>query len=149
MTFHALHKEHGPVVRTAPNELSFIDLEALKMIHSARQKVKSVFPKNHGTFKEIRKQIAHSVLIAGDDDHRRMRKALNHAFSERNLQEQEARIQSHVEKLIEGLGAEQNGKSVIVDLKERYNYVAFDVIADIVFGELFNTLNESTYRSWL
>lgn len=149
MTFHALHEKYGPIVRTAPNELSFIEPEALKAIYSERQKVKPVFPKNYDTFKETRNQIAHSVFIAGDDDHRRMRKALNHAFSERNLQEQEARIQSHVDELIRGIRAEQNEKSVVVDLNERYNCVAFDVIADIVFGEPFSTLKESTYRSWL
>lgn len=148
VTFHALHREYGPVVRTAPNELSFIEPEALRTIYVERKKTCPVFRKNYDTFNETRNQIAHSVFIAGDDDHARMRKIINHAFSERALRDQEPRIQDHVQTLIQELDIERS-KNGIVDLNEWYNYAAFDIIADAAFGEPFNTLQESTYRSWL
>lgn len=148
VTFHALHKEYGPVVRTAPNELSFIEPEALRTIYAERTKLCPVFKKNYDAFNETRNQIAHSVFIAGDSDHARMRKIINHAFSERALRDQEPRIQSQVQTLILGLDSART-KTGIVDLNEWYNCAAFDIIADAAFGEPFNTLQEPTYRSWL
>src|SRR5947209_6472762 len=36
-TVQKLHKKYGPIVRTAPNELSFIDAQAWKDIYGLRQ----------------------------------------------------------------------------------------------------------------
>ena len=146
MTFHGLHKEYGSVVRTAPNELFFIEPEALRTIYAERTKLCPVFKKNYDTFYETRNQIAHSVFIAGNGDHARMRKIINHAFSERALRDQEPRIQDQVQTLIQGLDSAR-AKTRIVDLNEWYNCAAFDIIADAAFGEPFNTLQETTYRS--
>ena len=149
VTFHALHKKYGPIVRTAPNELSFIEPEALKTIYAERKKLCPVFRKNYDTFNETNNQIAHSVFIAGDADHTRMRRIINHAFSERALRDQEPGIQGHVETLVRRLDAERIKTNGIVDLNEWYNCAAFDIIANATFGEPFNTLMESTYRPWL
>ncbi|KAL9117373.1 MAG: hypothetical protein Q9187_006094, partial [Circinaria calcarea] len=149
VTFHELHQKYGSIIRVAPNELSFTEPEALKTIYAERRKSCPVFRKNYDTFNETRNQIAHSVFIAGDNDHSRMRKIINHAFSERALRDQEPRIQTHVETLITTLDLERSKTNGIVDLNKWYNYAAFDIIADAAFGEPFNTLQESTYRPWL
>lgn len=36
-----------------------------------------------------------------------------------------------------------------VDLNEWYNHAVFDIIADVVFGEPFDTLGNSIYRPWI
>ena len=149
MTFHTLHGKFGPIVRTAPNELSFIDPDALKTIYAERIKFCPVFRKNYDSFNETTNQIAQSVFIADDDDHARMRKIINHAFSERALRDQEPRIQSYVQTLIRRLDIERNKNNGLVDLNQWYNCAAFDIIADTAFGEPFNTLDEPNYRSWL
>ena len=149
MTFLKLHQKYGPVIRTAPNELSFTEPQALKTIYAERRKSCPAFRKNYDTFNETRNQIAHSVFIAGENDHARMRKIINHAFSERAPRNQEPRIQTHVEALITSLDLERSRTKGIVDLNEWYNYAAFDIIADAAFGEPFNTLQELTYRPWL
>lgn len=149
MTFHALHDKFGPIVRTAPNELSFIDPDALKTIYGERKKFGPGFRKNYDTFNETKNQIAHSVFIAGDEDHARMRKVISHAFSKRALQDQEPRIQSYAQTLVQRLDMERINNNGIVDLYEWYNCAAFDIIADTTFGEPFNTLDEPTYRPWL
>ena len=148
VTFHALHQEYGPVIRTAPNELSFIEPGALRAIYAERRKLCPVFRKNYDTFNETRNQISHSVFIAGDSDHSRMRKIINHAFSDRALRDQEPRIQDHVQTLIQGLDSNRS-KGGVLDINEWFNCAAFDIIADAAFGEPFNTLQEPTYRSWL
>lgn len=149
MTFHQLHKKYGPIVRTAPNELSFNDPAALSTLHTEQKSGCPVFPKNYDSFNETRNQISKSVFIAGDSDHTRMRKVINQAFSEQALRDQEPRIQEHVQSLMSQVGVQARDNEGIVDLNEWYNFAAFDIIADAALGEPFNTLEESTYRPWI
>lgn len=130
-TFHKLHEQYGPAVRTAPNEVSFTDPEALKIIYTETRKGHFVFRKNYDTFNETRNQIAHSVFIADDDDHARMRKIINLAFSERPLRDQEPRIQQHIQSFIEQLERKMCQSNGVVDINEWYNFAAFDVITDM------------------
>ncbi|KAI9694166.1 MAG: hypothetical protein M1822_003437 [Bathelium mastoideum] len=146
--FHALHKRYGPVVRTAPNELSFIELDALIKIYAERKKFCPVFRKNYDTFNETNNQISNSVFLASHEDHSRMRKVINPAFSDRALRNQEPRMQRLVQKLILLLD-EQSAKGGAIDLNQWYNYIAFDIIADITFGEPFNTLEDAMYQPWI
>ncbi|KAL8747555.1 MAG: hypothetical protein Q9190_000594 [Brigantiaea leucoxantha] len=147
--FHELHQKYGPIVRTAPNELSFNEPEALEKIYAERGGGCPVFQKNYDTFNETRNQISRSVFIAGDDDHARMRKVINQAFSDQAIRDQEPRIQSHVQTLIQQMEVERGKNDGVVDLNEWYNFAAFDIIADAAFGEPFNTLKETTYRPWI
>ena len=149
MKFHELHQKYGPIVRTAPNELSFNEPEALEKIYAERGGGCPVFQKNYDTFNETRNQISRSVFIAGDDDHARMRKVINQAFSDQAIRDQEPRIQSHVQTLIQQMEVERGKNDGVVDLNEWYNFAAFDIIADAAFGEPFNTLKETTYRPWI
>ena len=146
---HKLHQRYGPIVRTAPNELSFNQPDALNKIYNERGSACPVFPKNYDSFNETRNQISKSVFIAGDDDHARMRKVINQAFSEQALRDQEPRIQSHVHSLMRQVESEARKNDRIIDLNEWYNFAAFDIIADTALGEPFNTIEESTYRPWI
>lgn len=136
-------------MRTAPNELSFNDPDALITIHTEQKAGCPVFPKNYDSFNETRNQISNSVFIAGDSDHARMRKVINQAFSEQALRDQEPRIQSHVQSLMHQVAAQARRNGGTVDLNEWYNFAAFDIIADAALGEPFNTLEEPTYRPWI
>ncbi|KAL8776841.1 MAG: hypothetical protein Q9194_002906 [Teloschistes cf. exilis] len=149
VTFHKLHNEYGPIVRTAPNELSFNRPDALHKIYADQRPGCSVFPKNYDSFKETRNELSSSVFIAGDKDHARMRKVISQAFSEQSLRDQEPRIQGHVHSLIQQVAAAAETNGGVVDLNEWYNFAAFDIIADAALGEPFNTLEEPTYRPWI
>ncbi|KAL8669933.1 MAG: hypothetical protein Q9168_005498 [Polycauliona sp. 1 TL-2023] len=147
--FLELHEEYGPVVRTAPNELSFVEPEALSKIYAEPRPGCPVFPKNYDSFKETRNQISQSVFLAGHSDHARMRAVINQAFSRQALYDQEPRIQSHVQSLIHQIDVAASKSDRIVDLNQWYNFAAFDIIADAALGEPFNTLEDTTYRSWI
>ena len=147
--FKAFHERYGPVVRTAPNEISFTEPTAWENIYGQRQSRYAKFKKNYDTFHQNQNDLAHSLFIAGDADHLRMRKVLAHAFSERSLHEQEPIIQGHVDTLIENLHNHIVHSSQTVDLVDWFNYVAFDIVADLSFGEPFDTLNDSLYRPWV
>lgn len=147
--FRALHEQYGPVVRTAPNEISFAEPTAWETIYGQRQSGYAIFQKNYDTFHQDQNDLAKSLFTAGDADHLRMRKVLAHAFSERSLHEQEPIIQAHIDKLIQNLHHHIGHGSQIFNLVDWFNYVAFDIVADLSFGEPFDTLNQSEYRPWL
>ena len=78
-----------------------------------------------------------------------MRRVLAYALSERSLREQEPLVQAHVDTLIKSLHHQIGQGSQAVDLVDWFNYVAFDIIADLSFGEPFNTLSTNEHRSWV
>ena len=143
-----LHDVYGPIVRTASNELSFIEPSAWKTIYGRSEFGYTPYKKNYDTFNETRNQIGHSIFIADDDDHVRMRKLLNYAFSPQYLRQQEPLMHENVEALLQGLERERSKSTGIVDLIQWYNWAAFDNIADASFGESFKCLRESTNRQW-
>ena len=74
-----LHAQYGEVVRTRPNELSFIGDNAWKDIYMHRQGHKQM--QKAGI--PVNQNKTHSIIIAPDDVHARQRRLLSHAFSER------------------------------------------------------------------
>ena len=148
-TLRELHATYGPVVRTAPNELSFIESSAWKTIYSQRHGDHAKYKKNYETFHQSKSDLSYSLFVANDADHLRMRRVLTHAFSERALKEQEPLIQSHVATLIRRLHEKVDVTEGRVDLVEWYNWTAFDIIADLSFGKPFNCLNNSEFHPWV
>ena len=148
----ALHKKYGPVVRTAPNELSFNSPASWRDIYDFRQGhrpfIKSDFY-DGGTFAD---QCGSIVSERSPDKHGRMKKLLSHAFSQRSLTEQESLISTAVDRFIEmigKIGASQEG----LDITKWFNMLTFDIIGDLAFGETFRGIEsgefENTYQCHL
>lgn len=138
---HELHERYGPVVRLAPNHLSYTDPRAWKDIYGHRS------GPQHAHLPENPKSVVHyrepgfprSILDADRDEHARLRRAVAHGFSDRALREQEPLIQRYVEMLVRGLrDASEGGKAV--DIPRWYNWITFDVIGDLTFAESFGCL---------
>ena len=90
------------------------------------------------------------LLNASDEDHSRQRRLLTHAFSEKALRDQEPLIGLYVDLLITKLYEQISGPSTgKVDMVKWYNFTAFDIIGDLVFGEPFNCLENNQYHSWV
>lgn len=138
-----LHDEYGPVVRTGPNELSFIQPEAWASIMGHRKTGDAENPK-----------AAHYVtppLITGLDrtDHARVRRLMSHGFSSAALREQEPMMQNYINMLIQRLHENcQQGKQAI-DICAWFNYTTFDIIGDLTFGEPFGCLEQSAMHPWV
>jgi len=98
-----LHEQYGPVVRIAPNELSYITATAWKTIYGHRGAAEEM-PKNlKGAGLTRPPNGQHGVLTADRENHARMRRLISHAFSEKALREQEGFLQQYVDLLIKGL----------------------------------------------
>ena len=145
---HELHNEYGPVVRTAPNELSFIDPSAWATIYNRKNRHQTPFRKNYDSFNETRSQIRRSLYLANDEKHAQARKILSHAFSPESHRTQEPLLQRHVQEFMSKIDGERFTGSGIVDLEKWYTWVAFDIVGDTSFGEPFNCVLEPSHREW-
>ncbi|KAK4447093.1 putative sterigmatocystin biosynthesis P450 monooxygenase stcF [Podospora aff. communis PSN243] len=149
---YELHKIYGPVVRIAPWELSYSSAQAWKDIYtgSPNQKsgAKEPMPSNviYGA-DEVEYFGAYSVMFQSSAvEHNRHRRILSPAFSDKSLREQEPTITKHVAMLMQRF---RENAGVPIDLVDWFNYMAFDIIGDLTFGEPFGCLEESKMHPWI
>ena len=146
--FRRLHEQYGPVVRTAPGELSYINQEALKTIYGHRQPGEG-FRKNPAFFQPATNGV-HSILTSEGDAHSRVRRTLLPAFSDKALLEQQDILQHFTSLLIRRLRERiESSGSTSVDLFEWYIWTTFDLIGDLSFGEPFNCLEIASFTEWV
>lgn len=71
-----------------------------------------------------------------------MRKLISHAFSESALKEQIPLVVSHMREFIHQLRTRVNeSKDLTIDINEWCNYLAFDIVTDLSFGEPLGALS--------
>jgi cytochrome P450 len=145
------HTKYGPIVRIAPNELSYADSAAWKDIYLNRPG-QPVFERNHTWFKKMTPDEPNSIVGAHEEDHARFRRAFANSFSDKSLRDQTPIIESYVDLFIEQLKAPVAGrqwKEKIVDLQQWFNYLTFDLSSDLSFGESFDCLKNGKAHSWV
>lgn len=150
-----LHEKYGPIVRLAPNELSYIDARAWKDIFGHHTRGKHNFEKDPVQFGPDYPG-ARGILRADEINHARQRRILSYAFSDRALKGQESVIQKHVNLLIKTLqqrAAVQRknpeSKYAQIDMVKLFNFTTFDVMGDLSFGESLNMLRDGEYTPWV
>ncbi|KAF2112717.1 cytochrome P450 [Lophiotrema nucula] len=145
-----LHKRYGSVVRIAPNEVTFANVEAWRKIYQGRP--------DHQTYLKDpvwwapQQDEPTSLFNAIDvDRHARMRKIVAPAFTARAIKAQETIIQRYVNLLVERLEEQvtKEGETVVVDVSPWFNFTTFDIFGDLGFGESFNCLENSQYHPWI
>ena len=137
-------------MRYSPNELSFISNETAWTDiygfrtgrlhgHANMQKDKVWFPPPENGVP--------SIVIANDEDHSRGRRILAHAFSEKALAGQETLLQNYADQLIDRLKETISVSNAPVNMAQWFNWLTFDVISDLLFGEPFGCLQTlATHR---
>ncbi|KAF1993248.1 cytochrome P450 [Amniculicola lignicola CBS 123094] len=144
----SLHEKYGPVVRIAPNEISFSSANSWKDIYGFRTGhrpfIKSPFY-DGGSFADQ----AHSIVSERDPaEHGVMRKYLSHAFSDKSLKEQEYLIAERVDLFIEQVG-QFGAKEGGIDFVKWFNLLTFDIIGSLAFGEPFGGLETAKFHPWI
>ena len=135
-------------MRTSPTELSFISPDAWSDINGYRVGHKH-FEKDLAVVGKPPNGVD-SLITAKRVDHSRMRRTLDHAFSIRAFREQEPTVMAFVDRLISRLHDQVNGPSRgKVDVCKWYNWMSFDVIGDLAFGETFRCLEDEKYHPWV
>lgn len=147
--FRELHEKYGPVVRVAPNELSYTSPEALKIIYGHRQPGEG-FRKNPAFFQPATNGV-HSILTSEGEAHSSVRRKILPAFSDKALSDQTDILQHFTSLLINKLRerVEAPGVSNSVDMFEWYIWTTFDLIGDLAFGEPFKCLEAASFTEWV
>ncbi|KAH6684785.1 cytochrome P450 [Halenospora varia] len=150
-----LHNKYGPIVRLAPDEVSFIDPAAWKDIYGHRVSGKGNFykdPVHNGPDVSGVPGINRAI----DGDHTRLRRLFAHAFSDRGLKAQEPLIKEHVNLLVSRLEEcrirqrdNPTSPDSVIDMAAIYNFTTFDVMSDLSFGEPLGLLQHMKYVPWV
>ncbi|KAK8052038.1 hypothetical protein PG993_003423 [Apiospora rasikravindrae] len=143
------HRKYGPIVRVAPNELSFASVESWKAIYGHPLPGKDIAPK--GPFYEVFAAGFSSKCVGSERDpkkHSKMRKMLNPAFSQRGLLEQEEIITGVVDKFVRILGEKGGPGSRGLNMTKWYEMNSFDILGEMAFGESFHSLDTGKPHFW-
>lgn len=154
---HTLHTRYGPIVRVAPNELSFIEPAAWKDIYGHRTASKPAFAKDEAFYGRdlfAGKTEEAGLVRAGDAAHARQRRLVSHAFSDSALRAQERLLRGYVDLLVTKLGQIVGKEGAEIDkrkvnLVDWFNFTTFDIMADLTFGEALGLLEGSEYTPWV
>ncbi|OTA99206.1 hypothetical protein M426DRAFT_325350 [Hypoxylon sp. CI-4A] len=142
-----LHDRYGPVVRTSPNELSYIDVSLWKEIYGHKAPGHVEFAKDEKYHSGMKGRP--TILNADRHYHGYVRKLVAHGFSEKALREQEPIIQKYVDVLFRRLQETSQGGATPMDIAKWYNFMTFDLIGFLTFGESFDCLTNTRIHKWV
>ncbi|KAF2704712.1 benzoate 4-monooxygenase cytochrome P450 [Pleomassaria siparia CBS 279.74] len=137
------HNKYGPVVRIAPDELSYSHGAAWKDIYSSRPNHLPL-PRNPTWFKKMSPDEPDSIMGYNEQSHARFRRAFANSFSEKNLLEQAPVIESYVDAFMAKLKSMDT-----VDLNQWLNFLTFDISGDLSFGESFDCIKNGKAHPWV
>lgn len=140
-----LHQRYDPIVRVAPEILSFNHPDAMKEIRGHRKHGAGENGKDPIHMAAARK----NIIGANREDHARYRRTLAHGFSAQAMMNQQPIILKYVNLLFDRLEGSAEHGTVSVDLVSWFNYTTFDIIGDLSFGESFGCLENSSYHPWV
>lgn len=129
-----LHVRYGPIVRIAPTELAYAEPQAWKDIMGHRSAGAAEFEKDVRFYRPV-PSMPVDIVSAPRAEHAMLRKTMAHGFSERTLKDQEPIIKGYIDLLLLRLREKSEGGKTAVDLATWYNFLTFDVIGDLAFGE--------------
>lgn len=138
-----IHQRYGPVVRIAPNTVSFVSAAAFHDIYERgpkgsviRRDMSLLPPMEAGPGSE--KTL---LFAASSAEHLRLRRLFGPAFSPSATREQESEMQAHADLLLECLetNADKSAAST-QDLDEMISLYAFDFGCRQMFGKSFECL---------
>ncbi|KAI9684838.1 MAG: hypothetical protein M1820_010871 [Bogoriella megaspora] len=151
LSIFELHQKYGPIVRYGPNSLSFNSASALQTIYGFRSNVQkanfySAFPAAKGAWS------THSAIDKGL--HARKRRVLSQGFSDQAMRGLQPHILSVVRTFCDAMGdfgrsskeVNSKGWSTPKDMGAWCNYMSYDVLGDICYGQSFDTLESPDNR---
>lgn len=146
-TIHALHEQHGPTVRIAPDELSYTSSQAWKKIYGQTHPEFSKCLDGRGIAPVIKEAHLRGIIAAETLKHRRLRRAIAPAFSERALSQQEHCLQKHSDSLMRCL-RERCSRGEPLDIGRWFSLTTYDIITELTFGHADGCLDDPD-KPWL
>ncbi|KAI0142977.1 cytochrome P450 [Xylariaceae sp. FL1272] len=146
-----LHRKYGPILRIAPNEVTFARGDAWADIFQSRS---DSFLKDPVWWEGQPGQPKSLISAINHNKHTRMRKALAPGLTLRALKAQESILRQYANLLVERLSGvvrtpAVDAGGVVFDIAPWFNFVTFDIFGDLGFGESFNCLEDAKYHPWI
>ncbi|KAI1329518.1 isotrichodermin C-15 hydroxylase [Xylariaceae sp. FL0255] len=139
-----LHRKYGPVVRTAPNELAFLDPRAWRDIMGGGA---ADIPKWIAMYGVPSFMAPHILNTTSKEHHHTLRKALSPGFSDVSLRAQEPLINRYIDLMVRRLRLKSSQGPVNMEML--YRYVVFDIICDLAFGNSLGCLESDGLHPWV
>ncbi|KAI0889808.1 cytochrome P450 [Annulohypoxylon maeteangense] len=144
-----LHARYGPVVRFAPNDISYTDARAWKDIYGY-QKGRKENSRDRKFYPEPENGSPSLPDISDTEKHGIVRRAFAPAFSDRAIKGQEGLLQNYANLMVTVLqNALQEKGGAGADIAKIYNLATFDIMADLTYGESLGCLKTSEYTTWI
>lgn len=142
----AMHERYGPVVRIAPDELSYANPQAWKDIYGNRD-----IRKNSTWTGNEEKDHPMSIVSTDEATHLRNRRALTGAFTEHAVVEHASILEDLVQKMIEHFKkvASNTQDSSILDAVDWFNWLTFDISGALSFGQSFECIQSGHAHPWV
>ncbi|KAJ5371960.1 hypothetical protein N7517_003966 [Penicillium concentricum] len=132
-----LHKEHGPIVRTGPSNLSLNSPEAVQLLYGPDSQCGKT------AWYEVSRPLQNLHTVRDKKVHETRRKVWARAFSPKSLTEYDGRIAEYSDLLCRQV-AKLNGKPF--DATRWFKYYAWDVMGELGFGKGFEMLENEKNR---
>jgi cytochrome P450 len=149
----SLHEKYGEVVRTGPNEISYMTASANKTIFGNKTTEDRAFEKNPAVYIQG-SGAAQNILFASTREHPRYKKLMAPAFSEQAIKEQEPMIQEYTSLMIDALRHNRSGEAYypdengVVNMGAWVNFIIFDILSALSFGKPVGCLPSADYHPW-
>jgi cytochrome P450 len=123
-----LHEQYGPVVRIAPNELSYVNANVWREIYGHRKPGQPELTKDKKYHKSMGAEP--TLLNADREYHGYLRKLLAHGFSDSALRQQESIVQEYIDKMFDQLHKKSERGRVALDINNWY--IVRDVLTKLL-----------------
>jgi cytochrome P450 len=132
-------QKYGPIVRQAPNRLVFNTVTALNDIYLDPRVTKGdAYRKS-----QINAKYPSMINAIDRDQHRRKRKIVGRALTDRSLRAFEPTIRAQIDIFLRLL---LSSRGKVVDMTERCQRLGVDVIGHLAFGHPFDAQTDETFR---
>ncbi|KAK7212412.1 hypothetical protein V2G26_019590 [Clonostachys chloroleuca] len=147
MILKKLHDQYGPVVRFCPISVSFTESDSFQHIYGHKKAWEKPYEKDETFY--VRPRSTENISFTSSVGHRRHRRLISHAFSAKALSSQEHILKQYCDSFISNLEKYSMQQGGSVDIVRWFNFVTFDLIGDLAFGESFGCMDQGGYHPWI
>ncbi|OJZ92917.1 hypothetical protein ASPFODRAFT_178342 [Aspergillus luchuensis CBS 106.47] len=140
---HSLHLKYGPVVRVAPNELSYMSQEALNDIYGRAESKENL--RNDDIFYTAFEGDKSTIMTTDEASHARLRRTYAQFFARQNLENFEPLFNRYSNLLVQRI---RDTKQAGVDIIELFSFALFDLMGHLQFGQSLQLLERSARIQW-
>lgn len=138
-----LHEKYGPILRMAPDEISFANEEAWNDIYAWRKGHKRAL-RDPAFAIAPESKVDNIITTSNAKFHARVRGLVSTSFSEDSLSSQASLVESHADMFVDqfhraAIALENSDKGALFDLTDWLNFFTMDVVRADFFYTLWST----------